>query len=561
MQQHVRLRLLDAGRDIFAPREGQRWGYRYGPALLQYGDGRMDAWFASPGAAGEADWFTWRHSDDGGASWSDEVVVLCPTPDSMDQFSVCDPGVILLDGWYYLGYTSTIFSDGGGVCNNGFVARARRPEGPYYKWTGSGWGEERHTTDQDGRPRTLHWTGRPAPILYYDEPWTCWGAGELSFVRLADTLYIYYTWTSVDAAGKPFSQTRVATADLRAGDDWPATVRQRGVALQRPQQGYDSCDALYLEGADKFLLLCTGHRFEPDSRLALYESDDGLRFTPACEVRSLVGTRCHNCGISAGPERHVAAGEGVTVGYAYGDTWGFWATRLQKAALTLTDAPDFSDAENAGCSWPVAAWERPAAPWPIHITTLPHYYECRLGEAPFAVDVQWLDTCYTLTPCPPEEVTLSDYDAAVVRFEGLQCTPVGVGCSFVRAAWRGRTVEFPVFVRPAGAPLRQSGQMPCGKDPHSAGHVLTGWQPMQKEYTLSLAAASCKQVRGLARYDDGSWFEIGEAADGVRYAGYDPALVAVSADGRVTACGGCGQTDLQVSCQDRTFTVRLKVEA
>ena len=125
---HLRLRLPDEGYDVFAPREGKTWGYRYGPSIMQYGDGRIDAWFASPGGGGvEADWFTYRHSDDYGRTWSDETVVLSPTPDSMDLFSVCDPAVILIDGWYYMGYTSTIYSHAGGVCNNVFAARSRNP--------------------------------------------------------------------------------------------------------------------------------------------------------------------------------------------------------------------------------------------------------------------------------------------------------------------------------------------------------------------------------------------------------------------------------------------------
>lgn len=558
-EQHVKLRLLDDGCDIFAPRQGQRWGYRYGPALLQYPDGRMDAWFASPGANKEADWFTYRHSDDGGASWTDEVVALCPTPDSMDQFSVCDPAAIYIDGWYYLGYTSTIFTDGGGVCNNGFLARSRQPQGPFEKWTGSGWGQQRQTVDEHGAPCTLRWTGRPAPVLYYDEPWEKWGAGELSFVRLANTLYIYYTWTSVDKNGQNFSQTRVATADLASGENWPATIRPRGVAIQRPDTGCDSCDALYLEDAQKFLLLCTDRRFTPESRLALYESDDGLRFTRACEVRSHVGTRCHNCGISAGPQRHVRLDDTVVVGYAYGDQWGFWGTRLQKAVFSLTEAPDFSDAANDGCNWPVAAWPVPAQPWPIHITTVPHFYECHVGDAPFAVDLRWVDTCYHLTPCPPQDVAITDYDPAVVRFVGLQCTPVAVGETFAAAHYGGLRLEFLICVRPAGAPARPGGQMPCGADAHSAGHKLVDWQPLQAVYTLSLAQAPCKQLRGLARYDDGSWFEINSPADGVYFCDYDEALVTVAPDGTLTDRGRCGKTPVKVCCQDRAFTVEVEV--
>ena len=126
---HFTFRTEGTGFDVFAPLEGQ-WGYRYAPSIMYYPDGQMDAWFATPGTTGEWDWFTYKHSDDAGKTWSEEKVCLQPTPDSMDHFSVCDPGAIYFGGYYYLGYTSTIVNINGGVNNNVFVARSRRPEGP-----------------------------------------------------------------------------------------------------------------------------------------------------------------------------------------------------------------------------------------------------------------------------------------------------------------------------------------------------------------------------------------------------------------------------------------------
>ncbi|MBE6726520.1 MAG: exo-alpha-sialidase [Ruminococcaceae bacterium] len=427
-KQHLRVRLLDEGTDVFAPREGKTWGYRYGPSIMQYGDGRIDAWFASPGAGGvEADWFTYRHSDDGGVSWTDEKVVLCPTPDSMDFYSVCDPAVIFIDGWYYMGYTSTIFSHAGGVCNNAFVARSRKPDGPWEKWTGSGWGETRETADENGNPLTLRWQGDPAPIVYYDEPWENWGAGEPSFVRVGDTLYLYYTWTSKDKDGVGFSQTRVATADLTAGERWPATLTDRGVAIRRPNGTCDSSDVVYVDGADKFLILCTDRRFTENSCLAVYESDDGLRFTRSCEVRAHVGEKCHNCGIAGGPDRHISLGGETVVGYAYGSQWGYWGTRFHRAVVELTDEPDFSDAANPSSPYPVKPWPMPSDPWPIHLTTVPHAHVMKVSEGPVKIDLRWVDTAYDLRPCPEAEVTVDEYDPMIVRFDGLTCTPLRPG--------------------------------------------------------------------------------------------------------------------------------------
>ncbi len=545
---HLRLRLVDDGCDVFAPREGKTWGYRYGPSIIQYGDGRIDAWFASPGGCGvEADWFTYRHSDDDGATWTDEKVVMYPTPDSMDLFSVCDPAVIIMDGWYYMGYTSTIFVDGGGVCNNAFVARSRRPDGPWYKWTGTGWGEERETIDDNGEPATLHWQGLPAPIIYYDEPWQNWGAGEPSFVRVGDTLYMYYTWTSKDKDGNPFSQTRVATADLTAGDNWPATLTPRGIAIRRPGGGCDSCDVVYVDEAEKFLILCTDKRFTTDSRLAVYESDDGLTFTRVCEVRTNVGEKCHNCGIAGGPDRHVSLHDKIAVAYAYGSQWGYWGTRFQKAVLDLVDEPDFSDADKPSAAWPVQAWPMPEKPWPIHITTKPHYHVRKVSQGAFDVDLKWLDTAYNVNTCPADEVSVAAYDPTVVRFDGLTCTPLRPGYTYAVAHWQGHTVEFPVFVPTEDTPDR---------DPKT--RKLVRFTPQVAEYTLYLAEKEVKQVRGCGVYSDGSWFEVYKPEAGVTLSGYDETLLAAGPEATFTALA-VGSTPLTVSCQGLSFTVQVNI--
>ena len=142
MSKHFKLVLPDEGTEVYMPRDTQTWGYRYGPTI-QCNDGIAEAWFASPGDCFEADWFTYRRSVDGGKTWSDEKVVMAPTPDSMDWFSVCDPAIFKYGDYYYMGYTSTVFADGGGVGNNGFVGRSKSPTGPFEKWTGDGWGERR----------------------------------------------------------------------------------------------------------------------------------------------------------------------------------------------------------------------------------------------------------------------------------------------------------------------------------------------------------------------------------------------------------------------------------
>ena len=128
------LTLTDEGVDIYQLPGNGNGGWRYGPSYIYYGDGRVDAYFASGGDSGEWDRITYRSSTDDGKTWSAEKIVVYPTPGSMDGNSCCDPGAVYFNGYYYIGYTSTL--NDGGYCNNIFVARSKNPDGPVEKWNG-----------------------------------------------------------------------------------------------------------------------------------------------------------------------------------------------------------------------------------------------------------------------------------------------------------------------------------------------------------------------------------------------------------------------------------------
>jgi hypothetical protein len=335
--------------------------------------------------------------------------------------------------------------------------------------------------------------------------------------------------------------------DLTAGDNWPATLTPRGIAIRRPDTGCDSCDVVYVEEAEKFLILCTDRRFTVDSCLAVYESDDGLTFTRSCEVRTNVGEKCHNCGIAGDPDRHVSLNGTVAVAYAYGSQWGYWGTRFQKAVIELTDEPDFSDAASPAAPWPVQAWPMPTEPWPIHITTQPHYWVRKVSQGAFDVALKWLDTAYIVRDCPADEVSVAAYDPTIVRFDGLTCTPLRPGYTYAVAHWRGRTVEFPVFVPEESVRER---------DP--ATRKLVSFTPQIAEHTLYLAENELKQVRGCGVYDDGSWFEIYKPEDGVTLSGYDETLLATGPEATFRALA-VGSTPLTVTCQGLSFTVQVNI--
>ena len=303
---HIKITAKDTGYDVYSPLEGSDWGYRYGPSILLNDDGTMDAWFASPGSGIEFDWFTYRHSSDGGATWSNEVVVLTPSGGTLDELSVCDPAHMKIGDYYYLGYTSTIDATGGGLCNSTFVARSKDIKGPYEHWDGNGWSEASF------------------PIVYFKGTGNSWGEGEPSFVVLDDVIYVYITFTGYDRTNKMIKYTKVYTADAK-NENWPSTLEYKGCAREYSDgdvDGYtfkdaDSMDVAYVEKYHKFVGICTNRRFGTESTIVYYESEDGINFTRISELNTNIIAGCHNCGIMKDASGHIKEGDKMLIGYAY----------------------------------------------------------------------------------------------------------------------------------------------------------------------------------------------------------------------------------------------------
>ena len=297
--------------------------YRYGPSIIINPDNSIDAWFASPGGKGtdgsdQWDWIRHKHSADGGKTWTAETVVLKATEGSRDQQSVCDPGIIKMNDWYYLGVTAV--EDPKGICNEVFVARSKSALGPFEKWNGNGWG------------------GAPQPILPFREPSDVWGLGEPSFVRKGNTLFIYYTEMSRDAASKPINRTLVATAPAN-DPNWPAKVTTSGIAFER-DEAEDSVDVKFVDQFNAFVAISTAKRFTPDSYINVRWSTDGLKFSSPSYLTTNIKTLCHNAGISGTPEGHLDLKQQNFISYAFADgsrpgaSWAFWHTFLNPITIS-----------------------------------------------------------------------------------------------------------------------------------------------------------------------------------------------------------------------------------
>lgn len=318
--QSIKVTVSD-GWNIFVPRKGD--GHRYGPSIIINADKSIDVWFASTGGEGEWDWIRHKRSFDGGKTWGEETVVLRPTPDSPDRMSVCDPGVIMIGDFYYLGVTAVY--DDRGRHNRIFVARSKSPTGSFEKWNGQGWG------------------GAPQPIIQFSGPKDSWGAGEPSFVLRDQLLYIYYSWTTAPAfpgAAEPeelISQTRVATAPAN-DPNWPGKIILRGIAYNRIE-GEDSADIKYCSALGRFIAISTASRFSDSSYVALRTSTDGFNFSKPLKVSDKVKPWCHNAGISGTPEGHFNLDDNNFISYAYsaegGMSWGFWHTFLNPISINL----------------------------------------------------------------------------------------------------------------------------------------------------------------------------------------------------------------------------------
>lgn len=538
MQKHFKLVLPDTGKDVYMPRETQTWGYRYGPSIMVEGD-VCRAWFASPGDCFEADWFTYRESLDKGETWTDERVVLVPTPDSMDWFSVCDPAVFKYGKYYYIGYTSTIFADGGGVCNNGFVARSEHPDGPFYKWTGDGWGEVRGN---------CLWMGKPAPIIYYDEDWKHWGAGEFSFVVKDDVLYIYYTWTSKKTDGKHYSQTCVATADITR-EDWPLTIVQQGVAATRFSGANDSYDVVYCEELEKFIALSTDKRFSKDSYLSVSESDDGLRFTRVNDIRVNTCFMLHNCGISGDAQHHIRQSDTLLLGYAYGNQWGKWGTRFHRYQYSFMDDDYYSELDRPNVEIQSVPWVRDPNMKPMILTAeKPHYIRVKPGTSAPLCFVAY-NSCYEPKQIDASLLAFDNYDKSVVEIKDGQVIGKQVGYTYIDAHWQGLCGTVLVYV---DAPDT------C----YDIGtRTVVSFTPMLDAYVISLSEGVAKQLRGLAQWSDGKWYEVSEPEQGVTFINHSPDLISVNERGITVPIGGIGQAKVTVKCGEKSFDVTVNVIA
>ena len=523
------LTLTDEGVDIYQLPSNGNGGWRYGPSYIYYGDGRVDAYFASGGDSGEWDRITHRSSADDGKTWGPEKIVVYPTPGSMDGHSCCDPDVVYFDGYYYLGYTSTL--NDGGYCNNVFVARSEDPDGPFEKWNGSGWG------------------GAPMPIFYFEQSYGYWGIGEPSMIELNGTLYIYYSY-----ATPMKSFIMLATADA-TNENWPSTLTHHGAIMEKKS---DSVCVKFVEDWGKFILVTREDVLGNGNCVVVYESADGKSFTLVDAVRENTCPGMFSMGLSSRKNGHIRLSEDadrLRLAYAYGDSgWAAWNTRMHKVTLTQSEGNDLA-AESAKSPLNVGitreeepfGWEE----WTM-IRTQKDLFILSKGEKQ-NVNLYFRDRYVNGKDVSmrDKEITVTDYDESVVSFKNGRMIAEGVGETAVTVRYKDLAHVFRVVVV-------------ATDEEKEAILAETTVEPAVSDFTIYLGERVVyrPQIRVRITKGDGTVTEIhvNDGPDVVTYSGYDENVITVNEKGVITA-RAAGSTTVTVKYGTHTMKVNVKVSA
>ena len=179
----------------------------------------------------------------------------------------------------------------------------------------------------------------------------------------------------------------------------------------------------------------------------------------------------------------------------------------------------------------------------------PHFHRFRVGET-VEPPMMTGDVTYAMRHVEGK-VTFYGYDPAIISIENGKITTLAEGYTYVRADYNGLFCEFLIYVdnsRPHMAPDWK---------PHPEKEVVD-FIPLITAYQTSLSKREMKQLRGLATYADGTWFELcGD--DGVTYENHAPDLFEIRADGNVLPTGQLGEGRVTLACGDLYFDVSVTV--
>lgn len=524
MSEYISISADTAGEyDIYKVPQSVASGYRYGPSFIVNEDGSIDAWFASSGSSTEQwDWIMYKHFD--GKSWSEEKCVLQPTPAGFDHYSCCDPGVIYLNGYYYLAYTSTMNYDQ--TDNSLFVARSKNPDGPYEKWNGEGWGGF-----------------SPKPIVYFAEDSSLWGIGEPSMVEHNGALYIYYT-----ESGSKGHSTAVAIADA-ADENWPLTMEFQGYALENTSS--DAIDVKYSQKYNKFIAVASDQRMSAESYLVFYDSIDGLRFRISDICKKSTLAYCHNPGLSGDKRGNITEDMQCFVAYAYGKEWGVWNTRIMPISISLSNRADLSElyANNRDTDQLDMDTRDPSS---LDITGISPQTRCVIRTSSDTSKIT-LRINYTTAfrdkwksiSVYGEEVKMYGYDENVIKRIGssMDFEVTGSGETMVTVELRGHLTYVYVYIYDISTMSETAALVPVSTDEINITDDLDGFDP---------------QIKSVIYYNDGSFdYHCGNEWGVFEYE-YDTKALQIDSKGHITPLM-TGTFNIKVNYDGLSYTLTLNV--
>ena len=381
--------------------------------------------------------------------------------------------------------------------------------------------------------------------MFFTEPQNIWGYGEISFVELNGTLYMYYTLSS---AGGHF--TMVSTADA-LDENWPATMQSHGVAVGNGSN--DSLDVKYVEEYGKFLAICTDSRLSPDSYLAFYESGDGITFERVDVVKENVYHYCHNSGMAGTKNGHITPDTPTFAAYAYGKDWGVWNTRVQDFTLSLSDTIDLSEIGKQNIKAETARDMRD--PDSLEFVAISPreddvvYASARSNRVTLNIYActSFQNRWTSLRKYAKElKMTSDNEDVATVRDGSLTVEIHGVGKAMITVEFRGMITQVCVKVYDLNASTGAVTSLaPFVTDTYSLDHT----NPLSFN----------PQIKSIVTYDNATWIEAWGKAHGITYE-YDESKIRVTAEGVVYPVVS-GTHEVTVKCAGFSYIAKVTVVA
>lgn len=235
----------------------------------------------------------------------------------------------------------------------------------------------------------------------------------------------------------------------------------------------------------------------------------------------------------------------MLLGYAYGNNWGKWGTRMHRYDFTSMEEDFYSEDSLENVRHESKFWKYEDNPCRNYLTMeKPHYLKLHVGESA-KPSFTFFNVCYERTPATA--VSFSNYDDAVISVDDGVVTGIAEGYTFADVSEDGFSCQILIYVYNASVSFNAEDK-----------RVLS-FVPMKKTYKPSLDGMEVKQIRGMATYSDGSEREICEATEGVTYHNYNPELINVNENGLIYPVGIIGMARVKVLCEDQAFEVEVEI--